>query len=344
MRRCFLVSYNGLSNTGGVEKVCHYLYEIFNEKSFNVKIVDLTLINNTFYGKLYKSIFGKIHIVAFTLFSSLYVAFNRKKNDIKIAHGFNSPFFKTDYLFVHGTMKGYAHDINQKITKGLQLLFWLEKQAVINSDVILSVSENALNEVKKYYTSKKIKSYIINNGVDEQVFYPIENRKESDKINIVFCGRLDYGKGVDDILNLAKSIEDNNIYHLIIACNNSNNTDLFEGLTNTTIHIGLTVNKMNEFYNSGDIMVFPSKYEGFEMVTLEALCAGIPVVGNDVGAVAELVRQNAPGVQLINKDNILHQINLMFNKYKSEKKQLHNYYASNYGLKIYKERLYKIIN
>ncbi|WP_139018742.1 glycosyltransferase family 4 protein, partial [Elizabethkingia anophelis] len=83
-------------------------------------------------------------------------------------------------------------------------------------------------------------------------------------------------------------IENNDKYKLSIACNNSNNIELFNGLNNTSIHVGLTTDKMNEFYNSGDIMYFPSKYEGFEMVTLEALSAGIPVIGNDVGAISEL--------------------------------------------------------
>lgn len=343
MKKCFMVSYNGLSNSGGVEKVCNYLYEIFNDKIFDVHVVDNNLISSTFYGKFYKLIFGKIHIVAFSFFSSLYIALQRKKGDIKIAHGFNSPFFKTDYLFVHGTMQGYINETGQTITKGLKILFWLEKKACKNAGVLLSVSQNAINEVKKYYTSRLKKFFIVNNGVDEKVFYPIKGRVDSGTTTILYCGRLDFGKGVRDILELAKSIEGTDRYKLLIACNNDNNVDLFQRLSNTTIKVGLSVDKMNEFYNSGDIMFFPSKYEGFEMVTLEALSAGIPVIGNDVGAVSELVKNNCPGVELIEKNNLLTQVDRVCNLYRSKREELHNYYTSSFGIEVYKERLYKII-
>src|SRR5690606_16120441 len=132
----------------------------------------------------------------------LYVALNRKSGDIKIAHGFNSPFFKTDYLFVHGTMQGYITKISQPITQGLKIIFWLEKLACKKSKVILSVSKNAIDEVKRYYTKDVKKYFIVNNGVDESVFYPMQNNRKDSNVNILYCGRLDYGKGVDEILEL----------------------------------------------------------------------------------------------------------------------------------------------
>ncbi|UTF94124.1 glycosyltransferase family 4 protein [Elizabethkingia anophelis] len=345
MRKCFLVSYNGLSNSGGVEKVCNYLFEIINDKCFEIVLIDSEVINNTPYGKFYKMLFNKIHIIAFTFFSSLYIAIKRKKGDIKIAHGFNSPFFKTDFLFIHGTMRGYAEGIGINNTNlGSKLLIWLERTATRNADVILSVSQNAIDEVRKYYTKTISKYFIVNNGVDDKVFYPIEKGNKEEKIVILFCGRLDYGKGVYDILQLAKNIENKNKYKLSIACNNSNNIELFNGLNNTSIHVGLTTDKMNEFYNSGDIMYFPSKYEGFEMVTLEALSAGVPVIGNDIGAISELVKHNDPGVSLINTEDIFTQIDNICNKYKSEKIFLHEYYKSHYGIELYKDKILKIIS
>ena len=99
-KNCYLVSYNGLSNAGGVEKVCFYLNDIMAKKGYNVIVIDKELIQNSHLGKLYSKIFGKIHMVAFTFLSSLYVKNHKRKNDILIAHGFNAPFFKIDYLFL----------------------------------------------------------------------------------------------------------------------------------------------------------------------------------------------------------------------------------------------------
>jgi len=36
--------------------------------------------------------------------------------------------------------------------------------------------------------------------------------------------------------------------------------------------------KLNEFYNLGDAMIFPSKAEGFSLVIIESMAAGVPVV------------------------------------------------------------------
>ena len=81
------------------------------------------------FGSVYfmGKVFGKIHMVAFTFLASLYVKNHKRKNDILIAHGFNAPFFKIDYLFLHGTMKGFSIKTNAPINSKNKVLFYLEK-------------------------------------------------------------------------------------------------------------------------------------------------------------------------------------------------------------------------
>lgn len=338
---CYLVSYNGLSNAGGVEKVCFYLNSIMSKKGYNVLVIDKDFIEKYRFGRLYKGFLGKIHIVAFTFLASLYVKTHRKKGDILIAHGFNAPFFKIDYLFLHGTMKGYIIKTKAVASGKNRILFYLERKAVLNAEKILAVSQNAIEEVKKYYTAKPKKYYIVNNGVDASAFYPLERKKEV--ITVLYCGRLDKGKGLADILKLAEEIEGREGYRFCIACNNPNNIELFKDLRKTEINVGVTVKNINKFYNSGNVMFFPSHYEGFEMVTIEALSTGIPVLGNNVGAVSELVRNEDPGVELINMDVIFEQISRIVNEFKHQEEFLHTYYAEKYGLEAYTKKLNEII-
>ncbi|GEM_PF-6159440 len=67
-------------------------------------------------------------------------------------------------------------------------------------------------------------------------------------------------------------------------------------LPNLSIKIGIPYAQMPDIYTACDVVYFPSRYEGFEMITLEALACGIPVVGSRVGAIGYLLDKKFPGV------------------------------------------------
>lgn len=54
---------------------------------------------------------------------------------------------------------------------------------------------------------------------------------------------------------------------------------------------GLTDEQMNVMYNAADIYATTSHSEGFGLTIAEALAAGVPVIANDFGAIAETVGQ-----------------------------------------------------
>jgi glycosyltransferase involved in cell wall biosynthesis len=51
-----------------------------------------------------------------------------------------------------------------------------------------------------------------------------------------------------------------------------------------------------------DVFVLPSRFEGFPLVVLEAMLAGVPVVATDVGAVREAVADGATGLLVAPED------------------------------------------
>jgi glycosyltransferase involved in cell wall biosynthesis len=59
---------------------------------------------------------------------------------------------------------------------------------------------------------------------------------------------------------------------------------------------GLEPERMSVFYDEIDVMVLPSLFEGFELVTLEALASGVSVLGTRVGACDVFLRQGVPWV------------------------------------------------
>jgi len=50
---------------------------------------------------------------------------------------------------------------------------------------------------------------------------------------------------------------------------------------------------LGAYYERADIFVLPTMYEGYGMAIAEALARGLPVIGTNTGAIAELVREDA---------------------------------------------------
>lgn len=344
-KKCFIVSYYGVSNAGGVERVCYYVSRIVESKGYNVEIVDKKMIEDFWMSKMIKIVLGRIPLLGAGILSSLYILQKKRKNDIVITNGFNCPLTSADVLFMHGTMKGFssALGIKQSFKSNIPIMF--EKWASNMAKNIIAVSHLAAKEVRQFYNHKNDNFMVVNNMVDENVYMPLNIDREG-KLNIVFCGRIERRKGSDRLLQLARYIDDNNINaRLIIATNNNLNVEDLEHLKCVSISVGLVQEQLNTFYNKGDVMYFPSRYEGFEMVTLEALTAGVPILGNHVGAVSELSDRKEPGVALIKTPDqpaeILNQLRQLAETYatKDSKDKLHKYYAENYGTEAYISKL-----
>jgi len=344
-RKIYIVSPNGIASAGGVERVCYYLREILMEKN-EVVIISLDDVTSM---PIYRRLrLPKDNSVINAVFTSQYVRKTVEKDDVIITNGFCAPFLRADCQFAHGSMYGYGKGIGRSGCDFRRVTELLEAIAGHKAKCVIAVAEHAKDEYIRQYRVNPRKIRVVNNCVNTDVFYPIEKSSEADDVvTILFCGRLDTGKNVDKLERLAQRIEKTDGFALRIAAAGKRNIDLFEGLKKTHIDIGLTISQLNDFYNSGSVFYFPSKYEGFEMVTTESLAAGVPVAGNCVGAIDELHRKKTEGVYLLASDNVddtLKQLRDIAAAYKSHSKrmQLHESMAKEYSINIYMQKLRKV--
>lgn len=184
-----------------------------------------------------------------------------------------------------------VHDfIQEKINNStLNLNSIMKRRAILNSDAIITISNNTKNDLMYYYPQiDPNKIHVIYNGVSD-CYYPITNNNELLN-NVLFVGsRVDYKKfdlAVDVISkfsNLNFTIVGNALsdYELKLLNNklSSNRWNLVLNPTNT---------ELNTLYNQSVLLLYPSSYEGFGIPIIEAMKAGCPVVALNGSSIPEV--------------------------------------------------------
>lgn len=165
--------------------------------------------------------------------------------------------------------------------------------ALNNSDLILVLSENIKSEITNICQNRNIQ--ILYNPVAIKEF----NHIPSDTIRVTFMGNLNKNKGVYDIIEAAKYIQNPNI---II---NLYGKGIFEEFNNL-----ISDNQVTEIVKiqgwiggaekdialeNSDIYILPSYTEGLPMSILEAMSAGLPIISTPVGGIPEAVKDGVNG-------------------------------------------------
>ncbi|WP_348798190.1 glycosyltransferase family 4 protein [Flavobacterium adhaerens] len=303
--RVFLVFLNGKSNAGGAERMVHYLDEYLQARGVSTKIIDEDYLKNSFFGKSYWKLFNYRHFQKrrdkyIARYTTAFLWLNYRPNNIVISNGEPTAFYPTDYMISHGCYHKMELDYGRKGNK-LSRVARLQMKASQNAKKIIAVESNVKEHLIKYYGIKKDKISIVPNCIDKNKFYPIE-KERTDYKTVVYIGRLEYGKGISELLELAKLTEAQTNWKLLIATNNSNNSELFKNLKNSTLLVGLTIDNINELaYTKADIVFYPSYSESFGMVTIESLACGRSIAGTAVGILPKLVAEKQPGAYLLPK-------------------------------------------
>lgn len=162
------------------------------------------------------------------------------------------------------------------------------------SSKIICISQAISNKIAKKIKPDKVK--LIYNGVDIS-YYSISLKKHSG-VNILITGHISRKKGqwiaVEAVQHLVKmGIKD---VHLYIAGEGTvDDLKIYPGLNSSYITMLGFVEDMKSVRESMDIELMCSVSEGFGRTTVEAMAAGLIVVGANGGATPELIEENVNG-------------------------------------------------
>jgi glycosyltransferase involved in cell wall biosynthesis len=121
------------------------------------------------------------------------------------------------------------------------------------------------------------------------------------KCRVLFVGRFDRQKGVDVLVSALSALGETHFGYLV------GDSVLGDGASlnlpgNVRATGWLSGADLSAYYESADMLVAPSRWEGFGLIAAEGMRAGLPVIASRVGGLAEIVEHGVTGL-LVDPDN-----------------------------------------
>lgn len=221
-----------------------------------------------------------------------------------LKHSYNIPLVSTIHATESGRNSGIHDEVQRYINDTEWLLTYESSEVIVNSNYMKC-------ELQRLFGLPFEKINVVPNGININNFAGIERDYEfrrqyamdNEKI-ILYVGRLVYEKGIQNLISAMQKIL--NGYHdskLIIAGKGGMLDELKAqansmGLGDKVYFTGyLNAKQVQKMYKCADVAVFPSTYEPFGIVALEAMLAGVPTVVSDVGGLNEIIEHGVNGMK-----------------------------------------------
>ena len=174
------------------------------------------------------------------------------------------------------------------------------------SDVVICQS----NSWKKYYQEltnlDESKFVVIKNWINTEQYLdiPIE-RKQTDKINVLYMGWIERNKGIYELIEAVSQNKGLQQEFTFSICGQGSATDEAKDLVfqKDISHCfefkGWVMGKKKiNILKSADILILPSYREGLPNSLLEGMASGCAVIASSVGAIPEVIEHQQNGVLL----------------------------------------------
>lgn len=209
---------------------------------------------------------------------------------------------------IHATERGRAYGLHNDLQRAINdVEWWLTYEAWR----VICASEFMAQEVKAFFNVPSDKVDVVPNGVDWERFcrlaggdltpFRAQFATPQEKM-ILQVGRIVHEKGLHLLVQAAPKVLARHKAKFVVV----GSGELLEGLQKQAQELGVGGNfhftgflpdeDRDRLYKVADCAVFPSLYEPFGIVALEAMAARVPVVVSEVGGLKEVVKHGETGI------------------------------------------------
>jgi glycosyltransferase involved in cell wall biosynthesis len=181
----------------------------------------------------------------------------------------------------------------------MRYIDYRQENVLRGSKVIVNSQVNA----EKYSGIARNITLVYTTTLRDFDFYLREDTCQSDKIKLIFTGRIDWAKGLRELMEAFSIIHEKytNIELHFIGWEDDNELPIQKGIevwaqrknfSNKVFFHGKKAAgpELLNFYRMGDIYVLPSYYEGFPRTLWEAMASSLPIITTSVGAIPSFLK------------------------------------------------------
>lgn len=224
---------------------------------------------------------------------------------ITLAEQAGVPLVATVHATEAGRHSGWlSHPLNQQVHS---VEWWLANRA----DALITCSRAMRREVAHLFDVDGDEITVIHNGIEPRDWRVAPSLVEETRRRysadgaplLLFFGRLEYEKGVQDLIAALPRIRRSHPgTRLVVAGRGRHLVPLEEQARKLRVRravdfVGhLTDTGLSAAVSAADVVVLPSRYEPFGIVALETAAAGAPLVSSTAGGLGEVVIDGETGL------------------------------------------------